>query len=41
MTPEQRQTILRKLKYGPKLSREELAKWLVRLAREVMSEKRG
>jgi hypothetical protein len=31
MTPTERQQMLRRLKYGPKLPRKELALWLMRM----------
>jgi hypothetical protein len=38
LTPMERQILLRRLKHGPKLSREELAKWLMRICPDHLNE---
>ena len=39
LTPAERQQILRRLKRGPELPREELAEFMNRLRREVLSKR--
>ena len=39
LTPTERQTILRRLKYGPALPREELAEYANKLKRDVLNKR--
>jgi hypothetical protein len=39
LTPSERQQILRRLKHGPKLTREKLALYVERVTREVVSKR--
>jgi hypothetical protein len=40
LTPTERQAILRRLKYGPALPREELAEYANKLRREVLNKRK-
>jgi hypothetical protein len=39
LTPAERQIVLRRLKYGPALSREELADYAAKVSREVVAKR--
>jgi hypothetical protein len=41
LTPTERQQILRRLKYGPALPREELAEYANKLKRDVLDKREG
>lgn len=41
LTPAERQTILRRLKHGPVLSREELASYASKLRRQILNERKA
>jgi hypothetical protein len=39
LTPAERQIVLRRLKFGPVLSREELTEYTAKISREVIAER--